>query len=171
MRALPDKAERLALFLGTAALWSLGYLATAAWNVSRPATTLDWDPVWQFPLVSAFAVPYLSAYALPFLAALSPLSRADYRRLAAAAAGVIVVSAAFFLLWPLTIARPDIGPASFSDRLLAALYAADSPVNLFPSLHVSLSFLFAAAVARARPRWRGWAIAWAALIAASTLFT
>lgn len=171
MRALPDKAERLALFLGTAALWALGYLATAAWNASRPAGALAWDPVWSFPLVSAFAVPYLSAYALPFLAALAPLSRADYRRLAAVTAGTIAFSAAFFLLWPLTIARPDIGLASYSDRLLAALYAADHPVNLFPSLHVSLSFLFAAAVGHARPRWRRWTLAWAALIAVSTLFT
>jgi len=171
MRALSDTTERFALFLGTAALWALGYLATAAFNAPRPAGTLAWDPVWHVPLVSAFAVPYLSAYALPFLAALSPLSRAKYRRLAAVAAGVIAFSAACFLLWPLTIVRPDIGLASWSDRLLAALYAADHPVNLFPSLHVSLSFLFAAAVGHARPRWRLRTLAWAALIAVSTLFT
>ena len=171
MRALPDTSERFALFIGTAALWALGYLATAAWNATRPAAALAWDPVWRFPIVSAFVVPYLSAYALPFLAAFSPLSRSDYRRFAATVAGTIVVSAAFFLLWPLTIARPDLGFGSFSDHLLAALYALDHPVNLFPSLHVSLSFLCALAVGCAWPRLRTWALAWAALIAVSTLLT
>lgn len=171
MRALHDTSERFALFIGTAALWALGYLATAAWNATRPAAALAWDPVWRFPIVSAFVVPYLSAYALPFLAACSPLSRSDYRRFAAVVAGTIVFSAACFVVLPLTIARPDLGFGSFSDHLLAALYAADRPTNLFPSLHVSLSFLCALAVGYAWPRLRIWALAWAALIAVSTLLT
>ena len=171
MRALPDRIERLALFLGTAVLWASAYLGTAAWNAARPMATLAWDPVRSFPFVSAFVVPYLSAYALPFLAAFSPLGRAAYRRLAAVVAGTIAFSAACFVLWPLTIARPDLGLGSSFDRLLAALYAADRPTDLFPSLHVSLSFLFALAVGRGRPRLRPWTLAWATLIAVSTLFT
>ncbi|HTK59567.1 MAG TPA: phosphatase PAP2 family protein, partial [Candidatus Baltobacteraceae bacterium] len=152
-------------------LWAGAYLGAAAWNASRPAAVLPWDPVWTFPFVSAFVVPYLSAYLLPFAVPFVLRDRAKYRRFAAVAAATIAFSAACFILWPLTIARPELGVSSALDRLLGALYAADRPTNLFPSLHVSLSFLFAAAVGDARPRLRPWMTAWAALIAVSTLFT
>jgi len=171
MRSLPASLERVLLFIGVAGLWAAAYLGTAAFNLSRAPRVLLWDPVWSFPFVGAFVIPYLSAYALPFIAAFAIRGRAAYRRFAAVVAGTIAFSAACFMLWPLTITRPEIGLASFSDRLLGALYAADRPTNLFPSLHVSLSFLFALAVGHARPRLRPWMIAWAALIAVSTLFT
>ncbi|HTK59774.1 MAG TPA: hypothetical protein VL283_01070, partial [Candidatus Baltobacteraceae bacterium] len=65
MRPLPGHVERALLFIGTAFLWAGAYLGAAAWNASRPAAVLPWDPVWTFPFVSAFVVPYLSAYLLP----------------------------------------------------------------------------------------------------------
>jgi len=159
------------LFIGVAAFWAAAYLGTAGFNAARAPRVLAWDAIWIFPFVSAFVVPYLSAYALPFVAAASLRDRAKFRRFAAVAVGTMAFSAICFILFPLTLARPEIPLASLSDRLLAALYAADRPTNLFPSLHVSLSFLFALAVGDARPRLRPWMIAWAALVAVSTLFT
>lgn len=163
--------ERLTIFLAVAFAWAFGYLGIGAWNASRAASVLPWDPIRAFPFVSGFVLPYLSAYALPVLSIMVMRERKGLRAFAAVVVATILVSASFFVLVPLTIARPDIGLASLSERALAALYAADRPVNLFPSLHVSLSFLFAAAVGHARPRWRAWTLAWAALIAISTLFT
>ncbi|HJV32722.1 MAG TPA: phosphatase PAP2 family protein, partial [Patescibacteria group bacterium] len=162
---------RILLFIGLAVFWAAAYLGTGAWNAGRASGVLAWDPVWSFPFASAFVAPYLSAYLLPFAAFAALRERRKFRRFAAVVAGTIAFSAAVFVLWPLTIARPDLGFGSFSDHLLAALYAADRPTNLFPSLHVSLSFLFALAVGDARPRLRPWALAWAALIAVSTLLT
>ena len=171
MKPLPRTLERAALFIGTAAFWAAAYLGTGAWNAARPARMLAWDPVWSLPVVGAFVIPYVSTYAMPFLVLLVTRHRAKERRFAAVVAGTIAFSAACFVLWPLTIPRPEIGLASVFDRMLAALYAADRPTNLFPSLHVSLSYLFALAVGDARPRLRRWTLAWATLVAASALLT
>ena len=171
MPRLASNRERLAICLAVAAVWSFGYLGVGAWNSGRPASVLAWDPIHAFPFASVFIVPYLSAYVLPLWAIAVLRERKVLRAFAAVVVGTILASALGFVLWPLTIHRPDIGIASLSDRALAALYEADRPVNLFPSLHVSLSFLFAAAIGYARPRWRAWTLAWAALIAVSTLFT
>ena len=171
MRALTPKTERLLLFLGTAVFWAAAYFGVGAWNASHAMRVLPWDPVWSFPLVSLFVLPYDSAYLLPVLAFSVMKDRAALRRFSAVVCGVIVFSAACFLAWPLTLPRPPIASASIFDRLLATLFAADRPTNLFPSLHVSLSFLFALAIGRAKPRSRTWMLAWALLIAVSTLFT
>lgn len=171
MRALSATVERVLLFAAVSALWAAAYFGVGAWNASRPMQVLAWDPVWRFPFVSAFVLVYDSAYLLPLMAVLSLKDRAPARRFSAVTCGVIALSAACFLAWPLTLDRPPLVVASVFDKLLAALYAADRPTNLFPSLHVSLSFLFALAVGHAKPRWRGWMITWATLIAVSTLFT
>jgi len=171
MRAPRPIAERCLLFAAVSAFWVAAYFAVGAWNASRPMQVLPWDPVWHFPFVSAFVLAYDSAYLLPFVAFLAVKDRSASRRFAAVVAGVIAASAACFLAWPLLLPRPPIAAASAFDRLLAALYAVDRPTNLFPSLHVSLSFLFALAAGRAWPKRRLWFLAWAMLIAVSTLFT
>ncbi len=171
MRPLPVFYERLLLFTATTLLWVAAYFGVGAWNVSRTLQVLPWDPVWRFPFVSAFVVAYDSAYLLPFLAFLVLKERMLVRRFAAVLAAVITFSAACFIAWPLTLPRPAIAVASLSDRLLALLYVADRPTNLFPSLHVSLSFLMALAIGHVLPKRRPWTLSWAALIAASTLFT
>lgn len=171
MRTLSATAERLALFLAVTAFWAVMYLGLGRWNASRPAQVLPWDPVWSFPRLSVFVVPYLSAYVLPLLPLALLRDRAEYRRFAAVTAGAIAVSAVVFVAWPLTIPRESLGLVSIFDRFLALQYEIDRPSNLFPSLHVSLSFLFALGVAHVRPRWRFWMLTWATLIAVSTLFT
>lgn len=170
MRALPAWCERVFLFVGVYLLWLAVYLAVGRIDAARPAAVLLWDPVWSFPRVSAFVVPYLSAYLMPFILLFVVRDRAAFRRLAAMLSAVILFSAAIFLLWPLRLPRDPLAPTTTFDGLLGGLYAADRPTNLFPSLHVSMAFLFALAIGQARPRWRPWTLAWATLIAASTLF-
>lgn len=170
MRTLTPTQERVLLFIGLAALWSAAYLGIGRAIATRPTQVLTWDPVWAFPYVPAFVVPYLSAYLLPFVAFFALRDAASSRKFSIVVAGTILASAALFVAWPLTLARPAVGLASVFDRLLGALYVYDRPTNLFPSLHVSLSFLCAVAVGRVFPRRRVWMLAWATLIAVSTLF-
>lgn len=47
----------------------------------------------------------------------------------------------FYIFLPTTIARPDITGGSPAEIMLNAVYKADSPVNLFPSIHCLLSWL------------------------------
>lgn len=129
-----------------------------------------WDPVWHVPLVGAFIVPYLSIYALPVVLFALPHDRPLFRRLSAAVLVTIAVSAIVFFLMPL--ASPRSAPA-LSDPFGAAvawLYRLDAAGNLCPSLHVSTAFLLALAAGQAQPCWRIRMLAWASLIAVSTLF-
>jgi membrane-associated phospholipid phosphatase len=104
----------------------------------------------------------------PFLAL---RDRERTRKIAIVTIGTIALCGTIFLLLPLTIERPPVVSASASDRLLSWLYATDRPINLFPSMHVALAYLFACVVGQERPRWRISMIVWATLIAVSTLFT
>lgn len=162
--------ERILIFVALYAFWAIAYFGVAALNAGRPAYALEEDAIGLIPRLSVFVVPYFSAYALPILLLVTMREEKKWRRLALVVVGVIAASAAAFMIVPLTIVRPPIADASLSGRLLGALYAVDAPTNLFPSLHVSLSSLFALAVAKERPHWKCRLLAWAALIAVSTLF-
>jgi len=162
-------AERYALFAAVYAFWAVLYFAVGRWNLGRPASVIVWDPVWHFPKISAFVIPYLSAFAMPFLVLATMRDRRTFRRFSLIGAATFVVSSAFFAAWPLTILRYQTGTGLF-DRMLEWLYLVDKPTNLFPSLHVSMAFLFAKAVAYVRPKWNPWMVGWATLVAASTLF-
>lgn len=170
MQSARNVIERVFIFALVCGLWSLAYLGIGHWGGGRAMPTLSWDPVRAVPLVSAFVVPYLSAFVMPLLLLYTMRDLPTYRKYALAVAGTIAVSAAFFIFLPLTIDRPVIQGASIFDRWLAALYAGDRPTNLFPSLHVSLAFLFAFGVSHDRPRWKFAMLSWAVLIAVSTVF-
>lgn len=51
-----------------------------------------------------------------------------------------VICAAFFLLLPTTNVRPEIVGEGLCEDLMRWLYAADAPVNLFPSIHCLVSW-------------------------------
>ena len=54
---------------------------------------------------------------------------------------IMIFSLACFLLYPVTIERPEITGDGFFDKWMRFLYQVDSPTNLFPSLHVVLSYI------------------------------
>ena len=78
----------------------------------------------------------------------------------------------FFIALPTVIDRPEAAGGLYYDRLLAQLYAADQPTNLFPSMHCMFAYMV----------FRGFMIAkldkpvvigsglFAALVCASTVF-
>jgi hypothetical protein len=124
-----------------------------------------------------FAVPYLDwsvwIYLTQFLllptaivGARDDLDRSHclYAMLFATALAAIV-----FLAWPTQITRPTPPSEGLTAAAWRLLYAADTPANCFPSLHVAL-----AAIA-GRALWRRGsvvaAVGWPGLIALSTLTT
>jgi len=83
-----------------------------------------------------------------------------------------LLSVAVFVALPTRLDRGPIdGTAAVAAIAFAALYLFDPPSNCFPSLHVSLALLGALAFWPARRRLTLGCLAWAALIAASTLTT
>ncbi len=83
-----------------------------------------------------------------------------------------LICAVFFIAMPTVIVRPEAAGGVYYDRLLAQLYAADQPTNLFPSMHCMFAYMV----------FRGFMIAkldkpvvigsglFAALVCASTVF-
>lgn len=83
-----------------------------------------------------------------------------------------LICAVFFIALPTVIDRPEAAGGLYYDRLLAQLYAADQPTNLFPSMHCMFAYMV----------FRGFMIAkldkpvvigsglFAALVCASTVF-
>lgn len=83
-----------------------------------------------------------------------------------------LICAVFFVAMPTVIVRPEAAGGVYYDRLLAQLYAADQPTNLFPSMHCMFAYMV----------FRGFMIAkldkpvvigsglFAALVCASTVF-
>lgn len=52
-----------------------------------------------------------------------------------------LICAVFFIALPTVIVRPEAAGGVYYDRLLAQLYAADQPTNLFPSMHCMFAYM------------------------------
>jgi membrane-associated phospholipid phosphatase len=171
MIRMTERQERALIFIGVWIFWMTAYFGIGNVNVARHAWTLGWDPVARIPLVSWFVIPYLSLYVMPLAPFFALRDKETTRKFALVTVAAIAFCAAVFLLLPLTIVRPEIVGTSPFDWLLARLYATDRPINMLPSMHVALAYLFAFIVAKEYPRSRFAMLAWATLIAISTLFT
>lgn len=66
--------------------------------------------------------------------------KAHTYRFTAAYVLAMLLSAAVFLLFPGTMDRPEITGCGFFDEWMRLIYRADSATNLFPSLHVLVSW-------------------------------
>jgi membrane-associated phospholipid phosphatase len=124
------------------------------------------------PVVGPFAVPYVTLRPFIYVSAvLFLLFRARiYRSAAASMIVVLLVSYAFYAFLQTYIDRPVITGEDVFSRMIRDIYASDQPYNDFPSLHASLSTIFAIHWLRVDRR-IGLPIAiWAALVVISTVF-
>ncbi|HZZ91598.1 MAG TPA: phosphatase PAP2 family protein [Usitatibacter sp.] len=134
----------------------------------RPHAALD-DAI-------ALSPTWSIVYGSLFLAALLPgfvVHEAELlRRTILAYLAVWLVSYAVFLGYPTAApAHADVAGRGFARWGLRTIYGADVPFNCLPSLHVAQCLVAAFACHRVH-RGVGWvAVAWAALVALSTLFT
>ena len=157
-----------ALALGYLAFTAL-YLAAAAVHARAPVTLspgvidaatpyLDWS-VWVY-LTQFLLLPVAIVLARDD----SDRSRAYYAMLAAT-----VIAAAVFVAWPTRLERLAVPATGLAGLAWAALYASDTQYNCFPSLHAALAAIAGGALWRAGRC--ATALAWPALVVASTLTT
>lgn len=146
------------------------YLASSRLHLYPP-----WTPAWTsvdlgIPFVEAALFVYASHYLLVAggLLCLSPAERPRALRQVLAATAV---SLAFFVLLPVATPPGPTPTGALASLLFAGITRVDTNANAFPSLHASLALLVAWAVARDRPAWRPWALAWGWAVAASTVLT
>ena len=85
---------------------------------------------------------------------------------------VMAIGYAGFLLYPTSAPRPaEVIGDGFASWTLRIAYDIDPPYNCFPSLHVAYSFVSALTCFRVHRQVGAVAIAWAGLIALSTIYT
>ena len=125
-----------------------------------------------FPLTPAWTFVYGSHmifYMLPLL-----LIRQDgyLRQTFYAYISVWLFSYSVFLLYPTVAPRPEsLNGGDFFSWLLQLVYHMDPPRNCFPSLHVAHSFVTALSCSRLNLQIGNASLAWAFLIALSTMYT
>ena len=124
------------------------------------------------PVVGPFVIPYVSLR--PFIyasAAVFLLFRARvYRSAALSMTIVLLVSYGFYVFLQTFIERPVLTGDDVFSRMIRDVYAGDQPYNDFPSLHASLSTIFAIHWWRVDRRIGLAAGVWVTLIVLSTVF-
>ena len=129
----------------------------------------------RIPLAPAWSLIYGALYLFLIVLPVLVIWNEDLiRRTVRAYLTIWLTAYAVFLLYPTIAPRPDgdiVPGTGFGAWGLRMLYDMDPPVNCFPSLHVAHSFVGAFAVWRMHRRLGAIAIACAAIVGVSTLFT
>lgn len=89
------------------------------------------------PFVPEFIIIYIAAFA-QWIAGFLLIAREGKKfcyRFFAAEITAKLICFIFFLFFPTMIERPEIAGTDFCSRLCAMIYAIDTPVNCFPSVH------------------------------------
>jgi membrane-associated phospholipid phosphatase len=136
-----SRAKVFAVLAGAYAVFLVSYLAVDAWSVGRTARTLFIPGEERLPFVPDTEFVYALAYLLPVLVAWKLTDALRLRRLLVALALTLAVAYATFLLCPVRFDRPVVEVHSLATWLVALEYRLDAPYNLFPSLHVAISWL------------------------------
>ncbi len=137
-------------------------------SLHAPSTALD---EWM-PLVPAWSLVYGSLFLAAFLPVFVLHHRELLDRTIIAYLVCWLVAYAFFIGYPTVCPRPQgVEGEGFSVWALRAIYASDPRYNCFPSLHVAQCFVAALACGRVHAALGRWLLAWATLVALSTLLT
>ncbi len=149
------------------ATYAASQLAVRLLGLPTHTAALAWDAF--IPFLPGFLVPYLGCF-LHWVATFYLLAADEdgFSRFFAGAVLGYVISMAVFLLWPVTIARPDPAEAGWWEWLYRIVCGVDSPLNLFPSIHCFAAWMCYLGVRRS-PAVGVW-YRWFTLVMAITVF-
>jgi membrane-associated phospholipid phosphatase len=164
------RAEARTLAAAYAAFCAL-YLGASALPLREPVVLAPSALDRAIPLVGWTVWVYLSQFALLGVVFLRAAGSPAWGRALASMLVATLVSVAVFVAFPTRVARAAVDGDGLTALAFQALHLVDPPGNCFPSLHVSLAFLGALALRPEQPRAAAGVLAWAALIALSTLTT
>lgn len=124
------------------------------------------------PFVPQLTFLYVLFYFLPTWALSLSQTEKQLRHMIVTYLIVALIHCVFFLTLPIPFHfRPDsIDSYSHIQSLLFLIYSFDHPINTFPSMHVSFSFLSYFIVAHYKPKWGQVALILAILVSTSTVF-
>jgi membrane-associated phospholipid phosphatase len=114
---------------------------------------------------------YMSDYFLIFLPIILIQNMVVMKRFAKGFLVNFLIHFPIFFFFPTTIHRSPVDTSTITGMIFHWLRLVDSPVNCFPSQHVSLCFVVAMAFWGYRNRWSACFFVWSALISISTMTT
>ena len=119
-------------------VYSGSKLVSAGWHHYNPTTVLDG----YIPFIPQFLVIYLGCYLFWIInyILIACQKKEDCYRFFTADFLSRVFCLVFFLAFPTTNQRPVLPDTGFWNQAVRLLYAADTPVNLFPSIHCLVSW-------------------------------
>lgn len=135
------------------------------------STTLDE----KIPFLSIFIIPYMVAY-LQWLVGYVIICRESKHLCYTVCYGEViskVLTFITFVVYPTIMIRPDVNGTGFFNWLIRLIYKADSPVNLFPSIHCLESFyvFFGCLSMKTVKPWYKWTMGFISLLVClSTVF-
>lgn len=118
--------------------WGTKALMTNAVHHSIPVSFDD-----MIPLAPEWVTVYTATF-LFWMLGLAACMRQEREQCFRMFTGLYIaelICAAFFVAFPTVIDRPELTGGVYYDRLLAQLYAADQPTNLFPSMHCMFAYM------------------------------
>jgi len=114
---------------------------------------------------------YMSDFLLMFLPIILVTEIAMMKRLMRAFFLSMSIHYLFFFFFPTTMHRPPLTGDGVTEFVFGLVRMIDTPVNCFPSMHVSLCFVVALSFWHTKKVWSVFFLIWASLIALSTLST
>lgn len=123
----------------------LSFYGTRLFNTAMPHFSLEIMADRAVPFVPAFITVYIAAYAqwvLCYIFIAREGRDFAYRYFSGLFLSKLLCAAVFLIL-PTAITRPEITGTDIFSRLTAMIYSADTPDNLFPSVHCLESVYFA----------------------------
>lgn len=115
----------------------LAYVGTRPIAANFPHYTFALPIDGVIPFIPAFTVIYVLAY-LQWVIGFILIARESRELCYSYLSGEMIaklISMGFFLLLPTTLVRPEITGSDLFSKLTGLIYKADTPDNLFPSLH------------------------------------
>jgi membrane-associated phospholipid phosphatase len=151
-------------------VWALGYVVSGRLvehgETHSLAVRLDSEIPFSPPFVWIYLTVYM-AFIIPFLLI---QDKRFFRLCVASYLSVILVSVAWFMLYPVRHDRPSFAVDSLSTWALSLMYAIDTPVNCFPSMHASMAMMAALIILEVSAPLGYLALVHTLFIGASTLF-
>lgn len=124
------------------------------------------------PFVPQLTFLYVLFYFLPTWSLVLAKDERQMRHMLFTYFAVALVHCVFFLALPIPFTfRPEsIQGYAYIEKLLFLIYSFDHPLNTFPSMHVSFSFLSYFIIKHYQPKWGQVALVLAILVSTSTVF-
>ncbi|MBI4182156.1 MAG: phosphatase PAP2 family protein [Candidatus Aenigmarchaeota archaeon] len=163
-----DRAQKFGLLLAAVLLNSLGY-AAIQWLRPTGVVVTTWvDSL--VPFLPIFVIPYALYVPLVLLPFLLLWKDDSYPRMAAGMILCLGISLLVYLVFQTSVLRPEVEVTDLWTWAVSLFYAGDRPLNVYPSLHVSMSLLATLFIAERRPRAGMLLAPLTALVALSTVF-